>query len=204
MGQSYRWAALEGTTKTFLERNVPFSTNMRVKVSLYESYILLILHYVSNVWFSNWPKCRKLEKMQRRALKWALKKKFFTDSDFNQSLIYNNLLPIRFLLVQNDLLMLKIIYNCDTALKTDDYWRVLRGPRSNHSAAIIDEISQIGRVFCFESCEICKCSHPAKRHLIFWLDMSKSVILETLVWNYRLWTLNTINILFISPVFVIN
>ena len=136
MGQSYQSAAVKGTTKAFfLKRNVPFSTNTKVKVSLYKSYILSILLYASNVWFSNWPNCRKLEKMQRRALKWALNKKFFTDSDYNQSLIYNNLLPISFLLVRNDLLMLNKIYNCDTALKFDDYWKVFKGPRSNRSAA---------------------------------------------------------------------
>ena len=72
--------------------------------------------------------------MQRRALKCALNKKFCTDSEYNQSLIYNNLMPISFLLVQNDL-MLNKIYNCDTALKFDDYWKVFKGPRSNHSAA---------------------------------------------------------------------
>ena len=60
---------------------------------------------------------------------------FFTDSDHNQSLIYNNLLPISFLLVRNDLLMLNKIYNCDTALEFDDYWKVFKGPRSNRSAA---------------------------------------------------------------------
>ena len=73
--------------------------------------------------------------MQRLALKWALNKKFITDSDYNQSLIYNNLFPIGFLLVRNDLLMLKKIYNCDTALKFDDCWKVFKGPRSNRSAA---------------------------------------------------------------------
>ena len=72
--------------------------------------------------------------MQRRALKWALNKKFITDSDYNQSLIYNNLFPISFLLVRNDLLMLKI-YDCDTALKFGDYWKVFKGLRSNRSAA---------------------------------------------------------------------
>ena len=73
--------------------------------------------------------------MQRRALKWALDKKFCTDSNYNQSLIYNNLLPISFLLVRNDLLMLNKICNCDTALKFDDYWKLFKGPRSNWSAA---------------------------------------------------------------------
>ena len=107
MGQSYQSAAIKGgTTKAFfLKRNVPFSTNTRVKVS----YILSILLYASNVWFSNWPNCRKLEKIHRLALKWALNKKFFNDSDYNQSFIYNNSLPISFLLVRNDLLMLKKI-----------------------------------------------------------------------------------------------
>ena len=61
----------------FLKKNVPFSTNTRVKVSLYKNYILSILLYASNDWFSNWPNCRKLEKIKRRALKWALNKKFF-------------------------------------------------------------------------------------------------------------------------------
>ena len=78
---------------------------------------------------------KKLEKMQRRALEWALKKKFCTDSDYNQSLIYNNLLPISFLLVRNDRLMLNRIYHCDTALKFDYYWKVFKGPHSNRSAA---------------------------------------------------------------------
>ena len=58
----------------FLKRNVPFSTITRVKVKLYKSYILSVLLYTSNVWFLNWPNCRKLEKMQGRALKWALNK----------------------------------------------------------------------------------------------------------------------------------
>ena len=31
--------------------------------------------------------------------------------------------------------MLNKIYNCDTALKFDDYWKVFKGPRSNRSAA---------------------------------------------------------------------
>ena len=69
--------------KLFLKRNVAFSTKTRVKVSLYKSYILSILLYASNVWFSNCPNCRKLENMQRRALKWALNNKFLTDSDYN-------------------------------------------------------------------------------------------------------------------------
>ena len=85
--------------------------------------------------YSNWPNCIKLEKMHRRALKWASNRKFFTDSDYNQSLIYNNLLPISFLLVRNDLFKLNKIYNCDTSLKFDDYWEVFKGPRSNRSAA---------------------------------------------------------------------
>ena len=78
----------------FLKRKVPFSTNIRRKVSLYKSNILSVLLYASNVWFSNWPNCRQIEKMQRRALKWALNKKFFNDSDYNQILIYHNLMPI--------------------------------------------------------------------------------------------------------------
>ena len=133
------------------------------------SYILSILLYASNVWFSNWPNCRKLEKMRRRALKWALNKKFFTDSDYYQSLIYNNLLPISFLLVRNDLLMLNKIYNCDTALKFDDYWKVFKGPRSNRSAEnqfLRTNFNWTKSVkleeYCLESCVICKCSHPAK------------------------------------------
>ena len=73
MGQSYQSAAIEGTTKAFfVNRIVPFSTNKRVKVSLYKSYISSILFYASNIWFPNEPNCRKLEKMQRRALKGAL------------------------------------------------------------------------------------------------------------------------------------
>ena len=44
MGQSYQSAAIEGTTKAFfLKRNVPFSTNTRVKVSLYKS-----LHFINS------------------------------------------------------------------------------------------------------------------------------------------------------------
>ena len=66
---------------------------------------------------------------------WALNKKLFTERDYNQSLINNNLLQISFRLVRNDLFMLNKIYNCDTALKFDDYWKVFKGPRSNRSAA---------------------------------------------------------------------
>ena len=73
--------------------------------------------------------------MQRRALKWALNEKLFTYSDYNHSLFYSNLWPISFLLVRNDLLMVNKIYNCNTALKFDDYWKVFKGPRSNRSAA---------------------------------------------------------------------
>ena len=72
--------------------------------------------------------------MQRRALEWAFKKKFCTDSDYNQSLIYN-LLPISFLLVRIDRLMLNRIDHCDTALKFDYYWKVFKGPHSNRSTA---------------------------------------------------------------------
>ena len=123
--------------------------------------------------------------MQRRALKWALNKKFFTDSDYNQSLIYHNLLPISLLLVRNDLLMLNKIYNCDTALKFDDYWKAFKGPRGNRSAAKqflrtnFDWKSVKFEVFCFESCKICNCSHPAKSHLNCRLDMSNRIISET-------------------------
>ena len=73
--------------------------------------------------------------MQKRALKFALNKNnFFDNSDYNQSLIYQNLLPISFLLVRNDLPILNKIYNCDTARKLDDYWKIFKGPRSNRSA----------------------------------------------------------------------
>ena len=57
-------------------------------------------------------------------------KKFFTDSDYSQSLVYHNLLPISFLLVWNVLFMLNKINNC--------VWRLLekfKGPRANRSAA---------------------------------------------------------------------
>ena len=37
--------------------------------------------------------------------------------------------------VRNDLFMLSRIYNSDTALKFDDYWKVFKGPRSYPSAA---------------------------------------------------------------------
>ena len=134
MGQSYQSAAIEGTTKAFfLEEKRSFFYKYESKISLYKSYILSFLLHASNVWFSNLPNCRKLEKI--RALKWASNQKFFTDSDYNQCLFYNNLVPISFLLVRNDLLMLNKIYHCDTALKFDDYWKVFRGPRSNRSAA---------------------------------------------------------------------
>ena len=111
-------------------------------------------------------------------------KKFFTDIDYNQSLIYNILLPISFLLVRNDLLMLNKIYNCDTGLKFDDYSKVFKGPRSNPSAAKQflrtnfnwTKSVKLEEYFVLSS-EIC--SHPAKWHLNFWLDMSNSVISET-------------------------
>ena len=118
-----------------MKRNVSFSTNTRVNVSLYKSHILSILLYSSNVWFSKWTNCRKLEKIQNLAFKWALNQKSFTHSDYNYTLIYRNLLPIKFLLVWNELLMMNKSYNCDTALKFDDYWKVIKGPRSNRSAA---------------------------------------------------------------------
>ena len=57
----------------FLKRIVPFSSNTRVKVSLYKNYILSILLYASNVWFSNSPNCRKLErcKDERSSVLWT-------------------------------------------------------------------------------------------------------------------------------------
>ena len=111
MGQTYQSAAIEGTTKIFfLMKKVHFSTHFstKVKVSLHQNYILSVLLNASSVWFSKWPSYRKLEKMQRRGLKWALHEKFFIISYYNQSLIYHILLPISFLLVRNDLLMLII------------------------------------------------------------------------------------------------
>ena len=72
--------------------------------------------------------------MQRRVRKWALNKKLFTDNEYNHSLIYHNF-SISFLLVRNDFLMLRKIYKCHTALKSDDYWIVFKGPRSNSFGA---------------------------------------------------------------------
>ena len=42
MGQSYQSVAIEGTKAFFLKRNVPFSTNTRVKVSLQK------LHFINS------------------------------------------------------------------------------------------------------------------------------------------------------------
>ena len=44
-------------------------------------------------------------------------------------------MPISFLSIRNDLLMLNKIYNCDTALRFDDYWKAFMGPRINRFAA---------------------------------------------------------------------
>ena len=75
----------------------------------------------------------KLQKTRKDAKTSAkvLNKKFFTDSDYNRSVIWHNLLLTSFLSVRSELLMLNKIYNCDIALKFIDYWKVL----CNRSAA---------------------------------------------------------------------
>ena len=125
---------LEAQQELFvLKGDVPFSTNTSKS------------KFIQKLLFINSPLCvkgmvlelAKLQKTTKDAKTSAQVsfKKFFSDSDYNRSLIYHNLLPISFCLVRNDLLMLNKIYNCDTALKFDDYWKVFKGLCSNRSAA---------------------------------------------------------------------
>ena len=44
---------------------------------LIQNFVLYILTYTSNLKFWKWPKCRILEKIQKRALNWAMKNKRF-------------------------------------------------------------------------------------------------------------------------------
>ena len=85
MGEPYQSAAIEGTTKAFLleeKRSLFYKYENKSKFIQKLPFISSPLRghtFSFNVWFSNRPKCRKVEKMRRRALKWALNKKLFTE-----------------------------------------------------------------------------------------------------------------------------
>ena len=63
----------------------------------------------------------------------ALNKKTFSEDQYKESLIQHNRLLISFLLVRNDVTMLKN-FNCESALKFTDHWKSYKSCHRTRSA----------------------------------------------------------------------
>ena len=86
-----------------IKRNVSAQLSTHKRFSLYKATILPIISYASPCFYINKSQVRKIESLQKRVVKWIL---FYANTSYTESLIKLNLLPSKFYLQLNDLLVL--------------------------------------------------------------------------------------------------
>jgi hypothetical protein len=105
----------------FLKRNIPFSSTAVVKGTLYKSLVLSVSVYASPVWYASIYQLQCFERVQRRAIKWILRRTFENDISYAASLVQLNILPFAYLKVFNDLCMLNSILNGRCSIESSKF-----------------------------------------------------------------------------------
>ena len=107
-----------------LRRVVPRNTKETIKCTLVKTYIFSAVFYASNVWNPGQQYLQRLEKRQRSCLKWITCRSILGDKQYVESLIRNRLLPVSYILVPNDLILLNKILVVLTSVKASDHWSI--------------------------------------------------------------------------------
>ena len=84
-----------------LRRNLPHKLAFSAKLTMYKAYILPSLLYASEVWHPTSGDLRKLELVQKRSCKWIC-----NSNDYKHRLVKCSLLPISYVLLYKNLIML--------------------------------------------------------------------------------------------------
>ena len=91
-----------------LKRNIPFSTPSKTKLNLFQSCVLSILYYASQVWHPNVTSTKKMELLQKRGLRWVT-----GGHSYKENLLTLKCLPVPLTLIYHDLCFLnKLLNNC--------------------------------------------------------------------------------------------
>ena len=70
---------------------------------------------------------RKMERLQRKSIKWIQSNRNFTNKEYNDCLRSVNLLPITYQFVFLDLLVLNRILTRKISLKAEQVWQIRNG-----------------------------------------------------------------------------
>ena len=85
----------------FLKRSIPFEVSILRKKTLYQTMILFVLLYCSQVWCVTTGILKVLEKFQRKVLRCVIR-----SEDYNETLSKLNLYPICYQIARADLILL--------------------------------------------------------------------------------------------------
>ena len=115
----------------YIRSSSPNSLSSSVRVSLFKICIISITVYATPVWFATKNQCKRIEKFQRRCLKWCYKKHELNDEDYVFYLNKSKLLPISLTLFKNDLFLLNNILNNELPINFLDFLTIGKGPDLN-------------------------------------------------------------------------
>lgn len=105
---------ITSATRTFymIKNNIPFSAPIKTKLNLYQTCVLSILTYASQVWYPDITSIRKLETIQKRALKWITGDTGTGNANYVRKMLRLGTLPLPYLLIYYDLCYLnKLLCN---------------------------------------------------------------------------------------------
>ena len=77
---------------------------------------------------------QRLERLQRSCLKWKTYRSVLVDKEYVESLIRNRLLPVRYFLFLNDLILLNKILVGLTSMNASDRWSITFGCQKTRSS----------------------------------------------------------------------
>ena len=101
-----------------IKRNIPYSAPIKTKLNLYNSSILSILLYGSEVYDADNTSFRKLERLQWKYLKWACGS---LATSYSSILVYHHVLPICYRHQLKDLLFFNKLLNGEMDMDPFDY-----------------------------------------------------------------------------------
>ena len=103
----------------FKKRTVPFSVNINVRESLFNSCVIDLLLYCSHCWSPSFATLKKLFSMQRMCLSWVTGL-----HDYHQQVQICNILPISFEIMRRDTMLFYKLFNGIYDLQFYDFFTV--------------------------------------------------------------------------------
>ena len=105
-----------------LKHALPDRSARWVKRNMYNTCVMSVLLYASPCWFASRTNLKRLERFQRKAVKWITSCSFHDDTSYSSALSSLNILPISYRLLFNDLCLLNSLITTQDSAATLCYF----------------------------------------------------------------------------------